>query len=239
MISCIWIRLAAFFYCWEIVYQFLLVSKKRPGPIHPYLLAEWTGSRSLSVSLEVPIMRGSGSCQIISAVKQQTRRCQIENRYSAWIDWLENVSCDECGKVVLISYNFLLPLLEHSNSAKCPGQLDETRCEQWGPSLLVGFWNAFGVVVFQNVVPAEKQFFQFRFRTRPSLNGSRSPSYFLDTLPVNWVPWNAQWGLSYPKFHLNTSNLDQCMKLLVSRQALWYYESWYSLSIFILSESMD
>jgi len=236
MISCIWIRLAAFFYCWEIVYQFLLVSKKRPGPIHPYLLAEWTGSRSPSVSLQVPIMRGSGSCQIISAVKQQTRRCQIENRYSAWIDWLENVSCDECGKVVLISYNFLLPLLEHSNSAKCPGQLDETRCEQWGPSLLVGFWNAFGVVVFQNVVPAEKQFFQFRFRTRPSLNGSRSPSYFLDTLPVTgFLGTHSEAFISQiPLEHLQFGPMHEAI-FYVKRYDIMSHD----ILNLILSESMD
>ena len=183
-------------------------------------------------------MRGSGSCQIISAVKQQTRRCQIENRYSAWIDWLENVSCDECGKVVLISYNFLLPLLEHSNSAKCPGQLDETRCEQWGPSLLVGFWNAFGVVVFQNVVPAEKQFFQFRFRTRPSLNGSRSPSYFLDTLPVTgFLGTHSEAFISQiPLEHLQFGPMHEANFL---RQALWYYELWYSQSYTFWINGLD
>ena len=38
--------------------------------------------------------------------------------------------------------------------------------------------------VFQNVLPVEKLFFQFRFRTTPSLNGSLSRSYCLHTLLV-------------------------------------------------------
>ena len=66
-----------------------------------------------------------------------------------------------------------------------PGQFYETRCKHRDLALLVGFWNAFGVVVFQNVVPGLKTALPLRFQTRPSLNGSQSPSFSLDTLPVH------------------------------------------------------
>ena len=90
--------------------------------------------------------------------------------------------------------------------------------------------------MFQNVVPAEKQFFQFRFRTRPSLNGSRSPSYFLDTLPVTgFLGTHSEAFISQiPLEHLQFGPMHKAI-FYVKRYDIMSHD----ILNLILSESMD
>lgn len=64
------------------------------------------------------------------------------------------------------------------------------------------------------------------------------PVIFPRHSPSNWVPWNAQWGFHIPNSTWTPPIWTNAWSYFL-RQALWYYESWYSQSYTFWINGLD